>query len=223
MRRRSAHARRAVAGAAAIALAGVALAGCALGERPTLAETPTVAGQMTGDAAIDAVLQRLDSVSAAVFDAEYTALRNLGAKTSTVRVAQTSPTRSSVTIDNVRYLTDGAATETCDINTGACTPGHDAQPISNTGLQTPDVVLAGLAKRLRLDATADVGPATASTETIAEQVATCVDVPLARGTVRYCALDNGVAAKYAGGDFVLDMVTYSDTPDEALFTEARVG
>ena len=205
------------------ALAAIVLGGCALGERPTLAEAPTVVGQMTGDAAIDAVLQRLDSVSAAVFDAEYTALRNLGAMTSSVRVAQTSPTRSSVTIDNVHYLVDGPTTETCDIDTGACAPGLDPQKISNTGLQTPDVVLAGLAKRLRLDATADVGPSSASTETIAGLVATCVDVPLARGTVRYCVLDNGVAAKYAGGDFVLDLVAYSETPDESLFTRTRPG
>ena len=221
MSRRPAHARRVAA--LTLALATIGLGGCALGERPTLADAPTVVGQMTGDAAIDAVLQRLDSVDAAVFDAEYTALRNLGAMTSSVRIAQTAATRSSVTIDNVRFLVDGATTETCDIDTGACTPGLDPQKISSTGLQTPDVVLAGLAKRLRLDATADVGPATASTETIAGLVATCVDVPLARGTVRYCVLDNGVAAKYAGGDFVLDLVAYSETPDESLFTQTRAG
>jgi hypothetical protein len=220
MTRRLGHTWRATA---AVALAAALVSGCALGERPTLAEAPTVVGQMTGDAAIDAVLQRLDAVGTAVFDAEYTALRNLGSATSSVRVAQASATRSSVTIDNVRYLVNGTDMRTCDIDTGACSPGLDAQRISNTGLQTPDVVFTGLAKRLRLDATADVGPSTGSTQTIAGQVATCVDVPLARGTVRYCVLDNGVTAKYSGGDFVLDLVAYSTAPDETLFGEFRAG
>jgi hypothetical protein len=204
-------------GAAAVAVAAAAVGGCALGERPTMAEAPTVVGQMTGDAAIDAVLERLDRVEAAVFGAEYSAVQNMGGATSAVRVAQTAPTRSSVTIGDVRYLVDGTDTRTCDITTGACAPGIDAQKISNTGLQTPDLVFDGLAKRLRLDASARVGTSTASSETIAGQLATCADVTLTRGTVRYCVLDSGVIALYAGGDFRLDLTVYSPTPDELQF------
>jgi len=207
--------------AAVLLVAAVGVSGCALGERPTIAEAPTAIGEMTGDAAIDAVLQRLDRVETAVFTAEYRAVQKMGGTTSTVRVAQTSPTRSSVTIGSVRYLVDGTSSRTCDVSTGACAPGIDSQRISNTGLQTPDVVFEGLAKRLRLDATANVGPTVASQQTIGAQLATCVDVPLANGnivgTAQYCALDDGVVAKYSGADFTLDLVSYAPSGDETLF------
>ena len=213
--------------AALVVLAALGATGCALGERPTLAEAPTGTGEMTGDAAIDSVLQRLDTVSSAVFTGEYSAVQMMGGATSTVRVAQSSPTRRTVTVGDVRYLVEGTSSQTCDVTTGACAPGLNAQRISNTGLQTPDVVFDGLAKRLRLDATANVGPTTASEETIGGERATCVDVPLANGSLvgaaRYCALDNGVVAKYSGADFTLDLVSYAPMVDEGLFATSNTG
>jgi hypothetical protein len=218
MRRPIAQWWRLVAG---LALATVLAAGCAVGDRPTLAEAPTAAGDATGDPLIDEVLRRLDSVGTAQFNAEYTAVRRMGGVASTVQVAQTSPTRHSVTIGDIRYITDGADTTTCELAVSTCESGLDAQKISDTGLQTPDIVFDGLAMRLRLDATAKVGPSSATTIDIAGQSAACVDVPLAAGTARYCALDNGVIARYSGGDFSLDLVSYAPVADETLFATTR--
>jgi hypothetical protein len=220
MRRRVAQLSRLVAG---LALVTVAATGCAVGERPTMAEAPTAAGEVTGDPLIDEVQRRLDAVGTAQLNAEYTAVRRMGSVASTVRVAQTSPTRRSVTIGEIRYLTDGEATTTCDLAAGTCEVGIDAQRISDTGLQTPDVVFDGLARRLRLDATAKVGPSSATTTSIAGATAACVDVPLTAGTARYCALDNGVIARYSGGDFSLDLVSYAPAADETLFSTTRDG
>jgi hypothetical protein len=207
--------------AAAIALATAGLTGCALGERPSLGEAPTAAGDMTGDPPIDDVLERLDQVGTAQFGAEYTAVQAMGGATSTVRVAQQSATQRSVTVGDVRFLTNGAGTKTCDLATGMCEEGILAQRISNTGIQTPNVVFGDLAKRLRLDAVARAGPSSTTEVEIAGQPALCVDVRLSRGTVRYCAMANGVIARYSGGDFSLDLVSYAPTPDASLFLETR--
>jgi hypothetical protein len=216
MRRRLAHVSRVLT---AVVLVAALATGCALGERPTMAaEAPTAPGEPTGDPLIDAVLSRLDQVGTAQFSAQYTAVRRMGGVTSTVRVTQSAPTRRSVTIGQIRYLTEGSETNTCDLAAGTCEPGTLSQRISDTGLQTPDFVFDGLAKRLRLDETAKIAPSSASTVGIVDQSASCVDVPLAAGTSQYCALDNGVIAKYAGGDFTLDLVGYSAAADETLFS-----
>jgi hypothetical protein len=196
--------------------------GCALGERPSLADAPTVIGEMTGDSFIDGVLQRLDQVNNSVFTAEYSAILTLTGEQTTVRVAQSSPTRHSVTIGNVRYLTEESTTRTCDIDTGACEPGLDAQRVSDTGV-TPEMMFGDLAKRLRFDATAKIGDTTTFTNEIGGQNATCVDVPLARGTTEYCVLDSGVAARYVGADATLDLISYSTRADESLFLTTRNG
>ena len=207
--------------AAAVVLAAAALTGCALGQRPSLGEAPTAAGDMTGDPLIDEVLRRLDQVGTAQFGAEYTAVQAMGGATSTVRIAQQSPTQRSVTVGDIRFLTNGADTRTCDLAVGTCEAGIQAQRISNTGIQTPDVAFGDLAKRLRLDATARIGPPATTELDIAGERALCVDVPLSRGTVRYCAMANGVIARYSGGDFSLDLVSYAPVPDAALFLETR--
>ena len=63
----------------------------------------------------------------------------------------------------------------------------------------------------------------AFTKQFGDQNGTCVDVPLARGTTEYCALDNGVAARYVGADSTLDLVSYASTPDESLFLTMNQG
>ena len=82
--------------------------GCALGQRPTIVETPTAVGMMTGDPAIDDVLERFDAEAGAVFAADYTAVLAFGSTTSTVTVTQdgSEPTaiRRSVTVGDVRYI-----------------------------------------------------------------------------------------------------------------------
>jgi hypothetical protein len=94
--------------------------------------------------------------------------------------------------------------------------GFDPQRISDTGV-TYEFYAADTAKRLRRDAVAKVGPATASTQAIAGQNATCVDVPVTGGTAVYCALDSGLLAKLDDGDVLVTLTLYGATVDENNF------
>ena len=84
-----------------------------------------------------------------------------------------------------------------------CDSGIDASRVSDTGV-TPDFVFGDMAKRLRRDGAARVGTPVASTRQIAGAAATCVDVPVTGGTKQYCAFDDGVLARYVGGDLTID-------------------
>ena len=205
---------------ALIALAAASVGGCALGDRPSFEDTATAtaAGVTTGDAAIDAVLARLDKVSTAEFTAEFTAVATFGARTTPISVVQGgSPTRRTVSIGDINYRIDGTTASTCHAIETTCTDGIDAAAVSNTGV-TPDFAFGALAKRLRRDAMAKIGSTTASTLEVAGAISTCVDVPVSGGTKVYCVLDNGVITHFAGGDVVIDLTTYSPTADAALFT-----
>src|SRR4051812_26844356 len=95
-RRRARSMRMAVVGVCASLL----LAGCFTGQRPSFEETqPSV--EPTGNPNIDAVLERLEGVSTAVFTADYSILTKLGNINSTARVVQTAPDHRSITINNV--------------------------------------------------------------------------------------------------------------------------
>jgi hypothetical protein len=98
-----------------------------------------------------------------------------------------------------------------------CTPVLNAAAVSDTGV-TPEFVFGDIAKRLRRDANARIAPATVSTVEIAGQQATCVDVALSGGTKQYCALANGVLARFLGADVTVDLTSYQPTADTALFT-----
>ena len=91
------------------------------------------------------------------------------------------------------------------------------QRISDT-LITVDFYAADTAKRLRRDAAAKLGPATGYDEVIADQPATCVDVPLVGGTAVYCALASGLLAKLDDGDVAVTLTLYGDTVDASAFT-----
>src|SRR5690242_6460239 len=106
--------------AAGLSLIVFLLTACMTGERPSFEQSPTDVGTMTGDAAIDAVLADLDGIRDAVFTAEYTGEQLFGGTTSTLQVTQSSPTNRSVTIGDVRFLTDGAESQTCFVSTGTC-------------------------------------------------------------------------------------------------------
>lgn len=203
--------------AAGVSILVLLTTACMTGERPRFEQSPTDVGTMTGDPAIDAVLTNLDGVRDAVFTAEYTGEQLYGGATSTMQVTQSSPTRRSVTIGDVRFLTDGATSQTCRVSTGTCDVGVNAAAVSDTGL-TPEFVLGDLAKRLRRDAAAKVGTTTAHTEPFAGQQATCVDVPVDGGTKTYCVLPNGVPASYLGGDVRLSMNHYEPTVTVPWFT-----
>ncbi len=190
------------------------------GERPTFNTAPTAAGTTTGDANVDAVLGRFDAAGGSIFTASYTATLVYDGTVTAVSVSQAGPERRSVTIGDVRFLTDGSSTQTCVLTTGACTDGIDAQAVSNTGV-TPDIASGDVAKRLRRSATAVIGPTLPSTPEIAGQAALCVDVPLSGGTAVYCALSSGALARLNGGDLTVELTTYAAVADEAQFATTR--
>src|SRR5918997_1045504 len=139
--------RRLPATLAVTAAAIVGGTGCITGERPTLAEAPVA----TGDTAIDAILSRLDAASASTFGADYDLLTRFGDLRTTATVAQDGAARRSVTVGAIRFLTDGARTATCDLDSGACSDTIDAARISDTQL-TPDFYAISATARLRRDA-----------------------------------------------------------------------
>jgi hypothetical protein len=202
---------------AAAALISLVATACMEGKRPYFEQAPTAVGTSTGDPNIDAVLALYDSVGSAVFTAGYQALLAYGGVESTVAAAQVDPTQRSMTVNDVRYITDSSGTRTCSVAAGTCTPVLNAAAVSDTGV-TPEFVFGDIAKRLRRDANARIGPTTPSTMEIAGQQATCVDVALSGGTKQYCALADGVLARFVGADVTLDLTSYQPTADPTLFT-----
>lgn len=198
-------------------LAGLTLtSGCITGERPTLAEAPLV----TGDAAVDAVLTRLEGATAATFTANYEVLTRFGDLQSSATVAQEGAGRRSITIaagGTFRFVVDGEATATCDLTAGTCSDTIDPQRVSDTQL-APDFYSTGAAARLRRDAGQRTGPTVGATETIAGQPATCVTIPVAGAQPTYCALDAGPLARLDAADVAIDLTTWSPTPDQAAFS-----
>ena len=196
-------------------VAMVLLAGCFTGQRPSFESTeplPTA----TGNADIDAVLERLDSVSDSVFTADYSILTKMGNVTSTATVVQARPDRRSITINDVRFLYDDAAVATCDLTTGECEATINDARVSNVSIGH-EFYGQSFAQRLRVDASRRVAEPTGYTITQADQQALCVDVPVTGGTVSYCALESGALARYDGADLFIEMTNFSDVPDESKF------
>ena len=201
----------------ATAFASIGTTGCMVGERPSFEQAPTAVGVLTGDPSIDSVLSLLDNVDSAEFSASYQALLVFNGVSSSVTAAQASSTQRSMTIGDVRYVTDQNGTRTCSVAAGSCTPVLNAAAVSDTGV-TPEFVFGDVARRLRRDANARIGPSVASTREVAGEQATCVDVPLSGGTKQYCALPNGVLARFVGADVTVDMTSYQRIVDPTLFT-----
>lgn len=195
----------------------VLLAGCATGQRPYFnAEGAFPPGTTTGDPSIDAVLNKIDAVTTGPVTAAYSILTKYGNITRPGLVVL-DPGYRSITVGNIRYIQtpDRAATCTED-NTQPCVDAFDPQRISDTAV-TVDFYAAETAKRMRRDAQAKIGPAVLHTDTIAEQAATCVDVPLPGGTAVYCALDNGLVAKVDDGDVLVTLTLYGSVVDKNAF------
>jgi hypothetical protein len=199
----------------AITVVAAALSACATGPRPSFDdEQPPQAA--TGDAAVDAVLQRLDAVDQQQFTADYTILTRLGGLNSTATVVQADNSRRSITVNQVRYVNGPGITATCDLTTGECEASTNDARTSDVQV-SHDFYGASIARRLRVDAGRKIDNATGYQETIAGRTATCADVPVSGGIKKYCALDSGVLARYDGPDLVVELTTISDTPDESKF------
>lgn len=203
-------------GAFALVLSLVLLAGCFTGKRPSFSEDPFPAGAMTGDAAIDAVLTKLDAATTGPATAAYSVLTKFGNTTNPAIVILDGGNRS-VVIGNVHYIDTPAAQATCAEDASVpCASGLDASRVSNIGV-TIDFYAADTAKRLRRDFRGMVGPSTAHVETIADQPVTCVDVPLSGGVAVYCVMDNGLVARLDDGDVAVNLTLFGAVADASRF------
>ena len=204
-------------GLVALALSTVLLAGCFTGERPYFTDAeqfPT--GVPTGDAAVDAVLEKLEAATTGPATASYSILTKYGNVTNPALVVL-SPGKRSVTVGNTRYIQTETLAVTCtEDGSVPCVDGFDPQRISDTAV-TVDFYAADTAKRLRRDADAKLGPAIASTATIAEQPATCVDITVPGGVAAYCVLDSGLVAKVDDGDVLVTLTLFGAVADENAF------
>jgi len=195
-----------------LTLVALLLTGCFEGERPYFNDQPFPAGAPTGDAAIDAVLQKFDAATTGPATAGYSVLTKFGNVTHTAAVVLDTGSRS-VTIGNVRYIETPTGAVTCtEDGSVPCITGLDATRVSDIGV-TIDFYAAEAATRLRRDAQAVIAPSTPHVETIADQSALCVDVPLAGGVAVYCALDSGLVARVDDGDVAINLTAFAATAD----------
>jgi hypothetical protein len=191
------------------------LAGCITGQRPSFPDDQPISTE-TGNEAIDAVLERLDSVALAEFTADYEILTKLGNRTSTATVVQAPTGRRSITINDVRFIDGSVQPATCDLATGECQATIDDARISDVGV-THRFYAEDFARRLRVDANRRIGEPVAYSITAAGLPALCVDVPVSGGTKAYCAIEAGPLALYDGNDVNIALTRYSDVPDESAF------
>jgi len=198
----------------AVSLA-VSLGGCFTGERPSF-DDEGPAPVTTGDANIDAVLERLDAVPVARFTAEYDVTTRFGGIESQAVVVQADNGRRSITINDVRFLIGNGTDATCFLAAAECEASINDARISDLGV-THEFYAASFAARLRVDANRRVGDTVGYSEALAGQQITCVDIPLSGIVKTYCALDSGPLARYDGNDVAIALTSISDTPDESKF------
>jgi len=198
------------------------LVGCQTGERPSFNSDPFAAGTLTGDVAIDQVLEALDQTPQGPITAGYTVLVRFGMLQTNAMVALSGSDRA-VTLGNAEWRETTGFAETCYVDgSKPCVDGLAAEAASDTTL-TIDFYGVDAARRLRRDAQAKVGPAVATTEMFDGQAATCVEVPLGAGDAtnggssKYCVLPNGLIALRSDASVEVALAMYADSVDQAAF------
>lgn len=197
-----------------LAAAGAALflAACATGPRPTLTDERQI-----DDSAVEAVLDRLSAAQDAAFTAVYTITPTATGSTPSTATVTHSPTETMVVfaegdVVTVEYVTVDGEARTCAANQTECVTGSlDETRISNLAV-TSSFWGPSAAQKLRTDASRNVADATSRTAQVADQPATCADVPVGTTTViaiEYCALDAGPLATYRGADTVVELTSYT--------------
>ena len=196
-------------GAAALTLL---LTACAIGPRPTLVDEPTVS-----DTVAQAVLDRLERASSATFTADYEITPSLTGQPTHATVMQLGA-QQRVTIGDVEFFTDGTVSRTCSVGGTDCVDTIDEARISNLSVTSkfwgPSVM-----SKLELDSARSVDASTGRTDTIADRPATCADVKVPSidgvGSVTYCAVDDGVLARYFGADVTIELKSFVPSVDES--------
>ena len=198
----------------------VMLSGCFTGPRPSVTTEPFSPGTPSGDPSVDQVLTQLDAVNEGPYTANYSVLTKFGNITRAASVS-VAPSRRSITVGNVRFLTAQDTTQTCLLDkTDPCSTTIDPARISDTQI-TPDFYAADAAKRLRRSAIARIGRPIAHVDQIAGQSATCVDVPVPGGVSVFCALTTGPLARLSDGAVDITLTQFAPAVDESLFSTGR--
>jgi hypothetical protein len=126
--------------------------------------------------------------------------------------------RRAATIGSVRFLTDGGSQQTCDLPTGTCEEGILEERASATGF-TSQLDANVPAQRLRITLSRAVGPTVGRSEVIAGLTANCVDIPATAEVIEtYCALQNGVIARWDAADVNLQLTTFEPAVTDAEFS-----
>lgn len=197
---------------AVVLLAPLVLGAC-YGKRPSFG--------IQSDPAIAAVLSKLDVATTGPLTGKYSLLTRFGNITTPATVSVVNPAQRSITIGAVRFLFSSAGPQTCNLSTAACSAQTDDAQISNLSL-THDFYGAAPSARIRTDAKTMIGNAIASSEQIAGQTATCVQIPFTSGSKKYCTLDNGILAFQDSPDLQIKLLSVVDTADPLLFTSTTV-
>jgi hypothetical protein len=198
-------------------VAALLLSGCFTGARPSFGQgDPFAPGTPTGDKQAAPLLALLDSEPTGPLHAEYDVLTKYGNTTSTAAVTIDGSQRN-VVIANVRYLVTGEGSFTCSADgTVPCVEGLDATRVSNVGV-TPHFYASDIARRIRREEQAKIGPTTLTTRAIAGVNASCLGIPLGRGVSHYCVLPSGVVALLDVGDVRITLTAYTPTADPSAF------
>ena len=192
----------------------VALTSCITGQRPSFNDDePT--REATGSSEVDAVLDRLDSVTGSRGTAEYE-ISGANGDSENATVVLAGGGRTSVTVGDTRYLIEGGEGITCNLATAECEASLNDARISNLQL-THEFYAPAFAQRLRVDAARRIQDPTGYTETVGGKKALCVRIPVTGGEKTYCALDSGLLARYEGPDTTIELVSYRRRPDETQF------
>jgi hypothetical protein len=200
-----------------VAMAGlILLTGCALGPRPTLGQPKqgTTTGA-TGDANLDALLKRLDSVADKTFTATYKITRLLGSVTGSATVSQ-QPPNLSVTVGDTRFLI-GAGNKTCSLSTHQCQDGILEQKLSELSIST-SFWADSPSRQIRVTYKRRDGQPQFSTKDVGGITADCVAIPVGAGAERYCVAPNGVIADVERADVLTQLTAYQEgAPDPTVF------
>ena len=146
-----------------------------------------------------------------------TALRTLLAEVGAQRMLDAvGPGRAALIALLPELVSDEASVATCNLTTAECEATINDARVSDVSV-THEFYGKSFAQRLRVDAGRRVGDPQSYSITQAGQQALCVDVPVVGGTNSYCALSNGVLARYDGNDLFIEMTAYSEFADETAF------
>ena len=125
--------------------------------------------------------------------------------TATVAVASNSIT---IAIRDALYVIEGGVGQTCAPDRTTCTDGIDDARVSDLSI-THAFWADSASARLRNDAGRSIGTPQPLPDRIADQPVTCVDVPVAGGSILYCALDMGPLARYRGADTTIELTSFT--------------